>query len=592
MLNHSLSPPLQSQSSQNALTVLPPSANISARQKIHVSNLPLNITAHHLQQAFQTYGHIIDIRIIRKTPNGLPLNLSCYAFIAFADNESAEKAIKDGGLADWSVKPQIDKQMVVKQRSRSRSRSQEKHRQVITSGHIIPLEQSPKIQIQLYVRELFVNGISKNYDEPRIRQIFSQFGSIERIDLYPNKHNIFNSYIKFFTIEQAIYAFQNMDSIQQQFSTQIKIYFSDPIKRHNIVGNNLQNESQSKLSSVLFIFFPPNSNKKVDHAFLLEICQNNKCRPLLWNYYQQDSNYKSYTLLQFKDTHQAIQMRTYLQQNAANLLGDPKCEVGIVSIPTPQQFQPQLPLMIQQQQFTNNIMMPQQIPPQKHQMPYQIPAYPMQQQPIMYQQMHHHHHHHQIQSNDQRMEQQQFMDPTKFFFHQPQTQIEPKTRSNNAQQDSTQQNGNQEILDGFLNFSQSQQRQDLNVFWSGFMYRSKSHRVGVDAYCVESDPPIQMSPQIQVNYKGNFSDAKKCANDSFKFILCPSDQTQHGAFQEYIDYFLDKKKIGVAQLGNGVLYLLPPCEIANSIMSITGLELLAIFSEEKKKSLNYSVDYQ
>ncbi|CAD8080073.1 unnamed protein product [Paramecium primaurelia] len=592
MLNNPLSPPLQCQSTQNALAVLPPSANISAKQKIHVSNLPLNITAQHLQQAFQSYGNIIDIRIIRKTPNGLPLNLSCYAFIAFADNESAEKAIQDGGLGEWSIKPQIDKQMVVKQRSRSRSRSQEKHRQVLKSGSIIPLEQSPKIQIQLYVRELFVNGISKNYDEPQIRQIFSQFGSIERIDLYPNKHNIFNSYIKFFTIEQAIYAFQNMDSIQQQFSTQIKIYFSDPIKRHNIVGNNLQYESQSKLSSVLFIFFPPNSNKKVDHAFLLEICQNNKCRPLLWNYYQQDSNYKSYTLLQFKDIHQAIQMRTYFQSNAADILGDPKCEVGIVSIPSPQQYQPQLPVMIQQQQFTNNVLMSQQIPSQKYQIPYQMPAYQqLQQQPIIYQQMHHHHHHY-IQNNDQKMQQQQLHDPTKFLFHQTQTSNEPINKLYNSQQQLSQQIENQEILDGFQNFSQIQQRQDLNDFWSGFMYRSKSHRVGVDAFCIESDPPIQMSPQIQVNYKGNFSDAKKCANDSFKFILCPSDSTQNRAFQEYIDYFLEKKKIGVAQLGNGILYLLPPCEITNSIMVISGLELLAIFSEEKKKSLNYNLDYQ
>ncbi|CAD8168944.1 unnamed protein product [Paramecium pentaurelia] len=599
MLNSSLSPPFQNTSPQKALAVQIPSANISAKQKIHVSNLPLNVAAHQLQQAFQSFGNIIDIRIIRKTPTGLPLHLSCYAFITFAENESAEKAIQNGSLGDWTVKPQIDKQMIIKQRSRSRSRSrsQEKHRQVLTSGHITPLEPCPKIQIQLYVRELFVNGISKNYDEPQIRQIFSQFGYIERIDLYPNKHNIFNSYIKFFTIDQAIYAFQNMDNIQQQFSTPIKIYFSDPIKRHNIVGNNLQNEQQSKLSSVLFIFFPPNLNKKVDHAFLFEICQNNKCRPLLWNYYQQDSNYKSYTLLQFKDTQQAIQMRTYLQQNAAELLGDPKCEVGIVSIPTQQQFQnqfqPQPPIMIQQQQqFVNNILKSQQIPPQQIQLPYQIPPYQLYQQPIMHQQIHHQNNNY-IQNNQKKPQQQLFPDPKQLYQNQNQISNETKIQSNiHLQQQSTQiqQNGNQEILDGFLNFSQIQQRQDLNDFWSGFMYRSKSHRVGVDAFCVESDPPIQMSPQIQVNYKGNYSDAKKCANESFKFILCPSDQTQNSAFQEYIDYFLEKNKIGVAQLGNGILYLLPPCEITNSIKTISGLELLAIFSEEKKKSLNYSID--
>ncbi|CAD8181506.1 unnamed protein product [Paramecium pentaurelia] len=592
MLNNSfVSHQFQNSPPQYPLPVANPAQPISARQKIHVSNLPLNVTTQQLQQTFQTYGNIIDIRIIRKTPTGLPLHISCYAFIAFADNDAADKAIQDGRIGDWTVKPQIDKQAIpkCKSRSRSRSRSQEKNKQVLTNGPITPLEQSPKIQIQLYVRELFVSGISKNYDELKIRQIFSQFGSIERIDLYPNKHNIFNSYIKFFTIDQAISAYQKMDSIQQQFSTQIKIYFSDPIKRHNIVGNNLSNEQHSKLSSVLFIFFPPNLNKKVDHAFLFEICQNQQCRPLLWNYIQQDPNYKSYTLLQFRDTKQAIQIRNYLQQHLVDLLGDSKCEVGIVSLPKmpmqpPQQLQQYQPIqMLPQQPLPNNMMMmpPVTQPFQPSYQPLFIPQQVMYQQPLQPFIIH----------KQERRPQHQYVDPTQFNMPlqmQPQEQ-ELKIKFNP--------NGNQEILDGFLNFDtnqqlqQQQQRQDWDTFWSGFMFRSKSHKVGVDAKCQESEAPIVMAPQIQVNYKGNFTDAKKSANEAFKFILCPSDYNQNSAFQEYIDYFSEKNKIGVAYIGNSILYLLPPNEITNTILPIQGLEILALYIEDKKKIINYNQDH-
>ncbi|CAD8101300.1 unnamed protein product [Paramecium sonneborni] len=587
MLNNSLiSHQFQNSSPEYPLPIANPFQPISARQKIHVSNLPLNITNQQLQQAFQIYGNIIDIRIIRKTPTGLPLHISCYAFIAFADNDSADKAIQDGLIGDWTVKPQIDKQTITKCKSRSRSRSQEKNRQVLTNGLITPLEQSPKIQTPLFVRELFVSGISKNFDEQKIRQIFQQFGPIERIDLYPNKHNIFNCYIKFFTIDQAIFAYQKMDSIQQQFSTQIKIYFSDPIKRHNIVGNNLQNEQQSKLSSILFIFFPPNLNKKVDHAFLFEICQNHQCRPLQWNYVQQDINYKSYTLLQFRDTKQAIQIRNYLQQHLVDLLGDSKCEVGIISLPTIPMQQQQ-----QQQQYQPIPMIPQQPQPNKMMMitpvtqPYQNSYQPLFiQQQVMYQQPQY-----SMSKQDRRM-QHQYLNPLQF--NTPQ-QIQPQELESIIKPISNQ-NTNQEILDGFLNLDSSQQqqhRQDWDTFWSGFMFRSKSHKVAVDAKSQETDAPIAMTPQIQVNYKGNFLDAKKSANEAFKFVLCPSNINQNIAFQEYIDYFSEKNKIGVAYIGNNMLYLLPPNEITNSILPIQGLEILALYIEDKKKIINTNQDH-
>lgn len=36
-----------------------------------------------------------------------------------------------------------------------------------------------------------------------------------------------------------------------------------------------------------------------------------------------------------------------------------------------------------------------------------------------------------------------------------------------------------------MNTNYQSSRLDMNIFWSGFMFRSKSHRVGVDAKAFE-----------------------------------------------------------------------------------------------------------
>jgi hypothetical protein len=43
--------------------------------------------------------------------------------------------------------------------------------------------------------------------------LFSQFGAIEKVDMYP-KTNIYYTYVKFFTIESAWIAFENSGHIQ------------------------------------------------------------------------------------------------------------------------------------------------------------------------------------------------------------------------------------------------------------------------------------------------------------------------------------------------------------------------------------------
>ena len=56
-----------------------------------------------------------------------------------------------------------------------------------------------------------------------------------------------------------------------------------------------------------------------------------------------------------------------------------------------------------------------------------------------------------------------------------------------------------------------------------------------------------------------------------------SNETQNAQFQEYIKYFLERNRAGVATLHDSVLYLLPPCATTNEIHKITDNEILGVF---------------
>ncbi|CAD8099571.1 unnamed protein product [Paramecium sonneborni] len=140
--------------------------------------------------------------------------------------------------------------MIVKQKSPPRSKSQKKYKQFIIFS---PLESYTKIQIQFYARKYLLMIISKNYDEPQIRQEFKfeNYRIFLKLVLLKGQVCILISIIYLKVIQKLLLykhifllfkfrqfklfiLFQNIDSIQQSFSTKNKFYFSKPIKRHTI----------------------------------------------------------------------------------------------------------------------------------------------------------------------------------------------------------------------------------------------------------------------------------------------------------------------------------------------------------------------
>lgn len=112
--------------------------------------------------------------------------------------------------------------------------------------------------------------------------------------------------------------------------------------------------------------------------------------------------------------------------------------------------------------------------------------------------------------------------------------------------------------------------EDRNI-WSGFVTRNKQHRVLMEAYVVgdvHGDSSVlerasqYLSDQdhnLNVSHRTNCEDVMRHPPQGVVAFI-PQNNTQERQFQEYIDYFTQKQRVGLCFLRNGVMFLMPPSE--------------------------------
>ena len=103
-----------------------------------------------------------------------------------------------------------------------------------------------------------------------------------------------------------------------------------------------------------------------------------------------------------------------------------------------------------------------------------------------------------------------------------------------------------------------------SLIWSGFFFRSKQRKVGVDAYLVAGQFALRHSQHsINIAYRAPFpEDAYVLAVLVFEAENC----TQQTAFNEYIKYFLCKARTGFVPLAPHVaLHVVPYSEAALTV---------------------------
>ena len=60
----------------------------------------------------------------------------------------------------------------------------------------------------------------------------------------------------------------------------------------------------------------------------------------------------------------------------------------------------------------------------------------------------------------------------------------------------------------------------------------------------------------------------------------PQTDTYESQFQEYIDYFEKKQRVGLALIDKGIMFLIPPCELSRKYFTSDRPHMLGIFGDE------------
>jgi len=61
----------------------------------------------------------------------------------------------------------------------------------------------------------------------------------------------------------------------------------------------------------------------------------------------------------------------------------------------------------------------------------------------------------------------------------------------------------------------------------------------------------------------------------------PQNETQRGIFNDYISYFQQKERAGLAFLRNGVMFLLPPCQVSQRYFQSDKPHMIGIFGDSQ-----------
>lgn len=120
------------------------------------------------------------------------------------------------------------------------------------------------------MREIWLGGIPELCDKHYMHQLMSEFGMVENLEIFPKF-----AFIKFRMVEQAALAFERAERIYMMFGNPpgFRIFFSDPSRRANIVGNHYEYDRQSPFLPILFLGFPPVTSATIDLEVMRSIVE-------------------------------------------------------------------------------------------------------------------------------------------------------------------------------------------------------------------------------------------------------------------------------------------------------------------------------
>lgn len=135
----------------------------------------------------------------------------------------------------------------------------------------------------------------------------------------------------------------------------------------------------------------------------------------------------------------------------------------------------------------------------------------------------------------------------------------------------------------------SLEEENLKNIWGGFLTKNKKDRVCVDAYQIRNECSDYLNNEynLNVSHRTPFEDIVKRPIIGI-IAFSPQNATQCETFQEYINYFNDKNRVGLINLKNQmILYLIPPSDFSRKFYQNPKKHLLGIFVDSKVEPKPY-----
>lgn len=185
------------------------------------------------------------------------------------------------------------------------------------------------------VREIWVGNLVEETTEQDVRNAFSAYGKIESVEMF-NKPNQIFAFLKYYKVKQANKAFENIDNLSVAMRLNLRISYSDFTKRNNIVGDSPTLEDNFEdLTPYLFMAY--NSGTILPKMLHLQkrLAEFGKIKGILMKP-SYNSNFKSFVVIEFENTEQAIKARKYYLLNEKsskrrNRLGTKDIDINVLT---------------------------------------------------------------------------------------------------------------------------------------------------------------------------------------------------------------------------------------------------------------------
>ncbi len=153
--------------------------------------------------------------------------------------------------------------------------------------------------------------------------------------------------------------------------------------------------------------------------------------------------------------------------------------------------------------------------------------------------------------------------------------IMPASTSNNESEISSEKSYNEDDL---FEKDYSLEEENLKNIWSGFLTKNKKDRISVDIYLIRGNISDDFNSEYNLNVSHRTQYEEIVKRPLLGIVaFSPQNITQCEGFNDYINYFNEKQRVGVINIKSKfILYLVPPCDFSRKFYQNPKKHLLGI----------------